>query len=52
MGQRERRAAAEGLSQGAVQSGGSYTHWTRCSGDRDGERGALIEDVTDVSFLF
>lgn len=51
MGQRERRAAAKGLGQGAVQSGGSYTHWTHCLGDKDGERGAFIEDVKDVSFL-
>lgn len=52
MGQRERGAAAEGLSQGAVQSGGPYTHWTHCLGDKDSEQGVFIEDVTDVPFLF
>lgn len=36
--ERERRAAAEGLSQGAVQPGGPSTHRIHCSeADTDGE---------------
>ena len=39
MGWREgERRAAEGLSQGAVQPGGTSTHWTHCLEEKDGDR--------------